>query len=627
MEATAPAESRRRGRAAAAPTRRRARLAPSGGPGPRLATALLVGLIALAGALLVPTASLAAPGGPASSSATAPSTQTGRIVPTVPPVGLPDTPDDYAISARRALRIADRDPTLRAEKLRRGRLTATVDAEPVRRWEVGYYDGSEKVVLVVVDAVNGDVVESWTGIQVTWPMARGREGQFGHLLNAPFVWIPLAAIFFLGLLEWRRPLRIVHLDLLVLLSFGISEAFFNAAEIGVSVPLYYPPILYLLARMAWIGFGGARGQGLRPSIPTRALIVLCVGLAIFRIGLNVLDSGVIDVGYAGVIGADRIVDAEPIYGEGAFPGNNPTGDTYGPANYFAYVPFEQLLPWSGAWDDLPAAHAAAIFFDLFCVAGLLLLGRRLRRVGSGTRLGLVLAFAWLAYPYTDYVLQSNSNDSLLAALLIWSLVLFAQPLGRGALLGVAAMTKFAPLVLAPLFLAGHRGLLWARPRRLALRPILLYGGAFSAAIVLFAAHPAIDPGLAAFYDRTIGSQAARQSPFSIWGQADLEWLHTLVKVAAVAIALAAALVPKRRSFTQIAALGAAVMIAVELTAAHWFYLYIVWFLPMLLVAIATGAGDDDRPPKPGLEDGGRSEHRPAAGIGPDPPELPARIAV
>src|SRR3712207_6970813 len=31
--------------------------------------------------------------------------------------------------------------------------------------------------------------------------------------------------------------------------------------------------------------------------------------------------------------------------------------------------------------------------------------------------------------------------------------------------------------------------------------------------------PAIDPGLATFYDRTVGSQAGRDSPFSIWGQA------------------------------------------------------------------------------------------------------------
>ncbi len=112
------------------------------------------------------------------------------------------------------------------------------------------------------------------------------------------------------------------------------------------------------------------------------------------------------------------------------------------------------MPWSGSWDQLPAAHAAAIFFDLMCVLGLAVLGRRL----GGDRLAATLALAWLAYPYSDFVLQSNSNDSLLAALLIWSFVLFAQPLARGGLLALAATAKFVPFALAPLMLAGERGL-------------------------------------------------------------------------------------------------------------------------------------------------------------------------
>ena len=82
----------------------------------------------------------------------------------------------------------------------------------------------------------------------------------------------------------------------------------------------------------------------------------------FRIGLNLTDSNVIDVGYAGVIGADRLADGDPLYG--GWPKDNEHGDTYGPVTYATYLPFEQLFPWSGVWDDLPAAHGAAIVFDL-----------------------------------------------------------------------------------------------------------------------------------------------------------------------------------------------------------------------------------------------------------------------
>ena len=87
----------------------------------------------------------------------------------------------------------------------------------------------------------------------------------------------------------------------------------------------------------------------------------------------------IDVGYAGTIGADRITHGKTIYGEGEFPDDNPFGDTYGPANYYAYVPFELAMPWDGEWDELPSAHGAAIFFDLAAIAGLFFVGRRMRR--------------------------------------------------------------------------------------------------------------------------------------------------------------------------------------------------------------------------------------------------------
>jgi hypothetical protein len=97
-----------------------------------------------------------------------------------------------------------------------------------------------------------------------------------------------------------------------------------------------------------------------------------------------------------------------------------------------------------------------------------------------------------------------------------------------------------------------------------------------------------DTGLRDLYDRTLGYQAGRPSPFSVWGQEpSLEWLHTAVKVAVVGLGLLVAVVPMRKSPRQVAALGAAVLLAVELAVTHWFYLYVVWFLPLLLVAIMT----------------------------------------
>ena len=42
---------------------------------------------------------------------------------------------------------------------------------------------------------------------------------------------------------------------------------------------------------------------------------------------------------------------------------------------------------------------------------------------------------------------------------------------------------------------------------------------------------------------------------------------------------------------QICALAAAVTIAVQLPAIHWFYYYVIWFAPFLFVAQLAGASE------------------------------------
>ena len=204
--------------------------------------------------------------------------------------------------------------------------------------------------------------------------------------------------------------------------------------------------------MTIAGLRPREGSGpLIASAPVRLLVAGVAVLAAGRIALNVADSQVIDVGVASVIGADRIVDGEPLY-EGAFsPGIDLKGDVYGPAAYLAYVPFELVFGWDGEWDDVPAAHAAAITFDLLCIFGLVALGRRLRSGAEGRALGWALAFAWVACPWTLYAMNANANDGLIAALGIGAMLALASAPVRGALTALAAAAKFGSAALAPLF--------------------------------------------------------------------------------------------------------------------------------------------------------------------------------
>jgi hypothetical protein len=496
-------------------------------------------------------------------------------------------PAGHRLTAERAAAVADTIAKVRRERREYPGAKREVFLKGSDRWQVSYFADTKpgqprkEIAQVLIDDRSGRVLEAWTDYQVPWSMARGYPGAFGRIVNAPWVWISLALAFVVPFL--RRPWQMLHLDLLVLSAFSASTAFFNAARVDVSVPLLYPLLVYLLARMLWIGLRrgeAAREQARRPLallVPVGWLAVAVIFLVGFRVALNVTNSNVIDVGYAGVIGADRIVDGDPLYG--TFPNDNAMGDTYGPVVYLAYVPFEQALRWSGRWDDLPAAHAAAIVFDLLALALCFLIGRRVR----GPALGVLLAYAWAAYPFTLYAQMSNSNDALVAVLVLAAIWTAGSAPARGAFVALAGLTKFAPLALAPL-LAMH-----GRPRS---RPRSLVGfvAGFAAAGLLAFAPLAADLSLRDFWDHTIAFQAQRGSPFSIWGlyDPDVAWLNYLqraVQIGGALLALALAFVPRRRDLVGLSALCAAILIALQLGVSHWFYLYIPWFFGLVMIAL------------------------------------------
>jgi hypothetical protein len=495
-------------------------------------------------------------------------------------------PHGYRLTARAVERIAARPPVIRAELRRHPRARPYEYSKGPGRWQVSWFAAGRKQVelaQVYVDDASGRVTEAWTGFQVAWTMARGYPGAFGRRVNAWYIWIPLCLAFLapflpLGFRRGRPQLRrpsLFHLDLLMLLGFSISLALFNHAQIGLSVPLVYPFLLYLLVRMLLLGFGRGRARRpLRVMVPVSWLAVATVFLLGFRIGLNVTNSNVIDVGYAGVIGADKLIHGKPLYGH--WPKDNASGDTYGPVAYYAYVPFRAIFGWSGTWDNLPASHAAAIAFDLLTLLGLFFLGRRIR----GPTLGVLLAYLWAAYPFTLWTLSSNTNDTLVGLLVVAAVLVITSPTGRGVLGALAGLTKFAPLAVAPLLVRGTG----ERPRR---RSLVVSAVAYVVALVVAMLPVILKHNLHAFWHDTIAYQAGRNTPFSVWGLwGGVGFEQHLVEGAAVALALALFFVPRRRGPVEVAALAAAVVIALQIAANYWLYSYVVWFFPLVAIAVA-----------------------------------------
>jgi hypothetical protein len=506
---------------------------------------------------------------------------------------------------------------------------ATYDSK-YRDWDVKVWSGKAgEIAAGRVDDVSATPTEAWTGPQVAWKMARGGPGAFGgKKINSLSVWLAFCAVFLIGLGDLRRPLSLRNLDLLALLSFSVSLWFFNHGRIFTSVPLVYPGLLYLLARTIWVGVRDRPPPASRPVWPVWLLAAATVFLGGFRVGLNVRDSNVIDVGYAGPIGAQRIAGGQSPYGHfpveeslkacgqadrdgeireriqtnGRCESANPRGDTYGPVAYLAYLPGYWFFGWSGKWDSLPASHFTAIAFDLLCVAGLFFVGRRF----GGNRLGVTLAFAWAAYPFTQYVSSSNTNDAIMPAFLIWGFWLATSPAARGAFAALAGWVKFGAFIVAPL---------WAtypdvrRPRR----TLLFFAGGFALATAASLWVLLLEPNplhaARVFWDRTIPPQVNRHSPFSLWdwgqyhaaGIPGLAWLQKILQALLVAGAIAAAFVPRRKSPLQLAALTGALLIGFELVLTHWFYLYLPWFFGFVAYSVLAAEPRTERAVVPAHE--------------------------
>jgi len=474
-----------------------------------------------------------------------------------------------------------------------------------------FYPPAGEIATGKVFDLTGEVTEAWTGPQVAWKMARGTPGAFGgRKINSYSIWLAFSAVFLIGLVDWRRPFSLRTVDLLALLSFSVSLWFFNRGNVFAAMPIVYPGFAWLVARLLWVGVTDRAPRG-RALWPVWVLAAATVFLAGFRVGLNTRASNVIDVGYSGVIGADRIWNGVDPYGNfpvedsrqpcgpsdadgeirdriqsnGICETANPLGDTYGPVSYFAYLPGYLIFGWSHKWDSLPAVHFTSILFDLLAMLGLAFVGRRL----GGPRIGATAAFAWAAWPFTQYASSSNTNDAIMPALLIWGFAALTSDSVRGIAVALSGWTKFASLVVAPLWL-GYPN---ARDPRSAARMLLAFLAATIAAFLIVLLHWPPWHGVRVFYDRTVGFQFGRTSPFSIWdwrqyharGLPDLHLLQRVLQVALVGGAIVLGWLPRRRTPLRLAAFTAALLVGFELVLTHWFYLYLPWFYPFVVLAL------------------------------------------
>jgi glycosyl transferase family 87 len=392
-------------------------------------------------------------------------------------------------------------------------------------------------------------------------------------LHPLLIAVPSAACFVLGLLDWRHPWRVEHLDLLALAGFVpvamlLSDDFSQAGLWLAAICLGW-----LFSRMLGAAFGAWGMPELRPSIRSRWLGLAILILLLARIG-SIAAGNILDVGQASSLGAWRLLHGLRLYGAPSWPG--PHGfriyrpDSYGPFAYYAYIPFAAIFPRAPAQI---ATLLPAVCFDVLTLAGLHKLGGRL----GGRPLAQALMFAYLLYPFTDLTLMAETNDALIAALCVWTIVAVHRPVTRGLLIAAVALTKFVPVLLAFPFLAVKPG-----RSRYVLTLVVSLGGML--------AWPLATSGVAQFLSSTFGYQLIQRGgglQFSIWTFMPQVAIlaRPVLTIALVLLALSPMWRPPVRDARQHAALAAALLIGVQLLLGYWFYTYLIWFYPLLLVAV------------------------------------------
>jgi hypothetical protein len=247
----------------------------------------------------------------------------------------------------------------------------------------------------------------------------------------------------------------------------------------------------------------------------------------------------------------------------------------------------------------PAASAAEINFwvgrglamlcHLAIVAGLIVIGCwHFQDVSAG----MAMATFYLLLPYTA-VHVGQVHHVWPAALVIWAVTLYRQPTVAGLLLGLAAGSVYFPVLLFPLWLSFY----WRRG-----------AGRFSAAFLL-AAGVSLALTISVLWSngelaRSLQSTLAL-TDWQPWKKPTTEsegvwqgvyWAYrTPVFIAYLAFVLTTAFWPAPKNLGHLLALSAAVLIGIQFWYGDQGGVYVLWYLPLLLLLVFRPNLSERRP--------------------------------
>jgi hypothetical protein len=432
---------------------------------------------------------------------------------------------------------------------------------------------------------------------------RQRQPYGAWLAYQPALLVGLCALFVL--MTSVAPLRRArNLDVLASLSLVVSLVLFQHRYLTPSLLAALPGMVYLLVRSARRALGSATEEpvsvplidvltrGVEPARRVRWLRALLVSLGLIVAMVGISSSGPVDVIFAVMEGATRLVHGVLPYGH--MPTGVIHGDTYPILSYALYAPLAWLSPVNTLWDSVDVGLAVAVLAALVAAWAVFrtAAGARARgagRAGRGARsaaaeeAGLRAALACLAFPPLLITASTGTTDVVLAAMLAVAVLLWRRPTACSSLLAGAAWFKLAPLALLPVCVAPLRG------RRLA--------GALAAIALVSLPPVALLVGLGGVRGpadmlHAISYQFSRGSQQSVWGALGISGLQPLAQACVLGLVAAAVVKLRRepdlaRDRTRMAALAVAILIGLQLAADYWAFLYLVWFMPLVGLSLVS----------------------------------------
>ncbi len=381
----------------------------------------------------------------------------------------------------------------------------------------------------------------------------------------PLTWIYLSSVLIVAVyMRFSRIWSLRNVDLLLLLSAspGLLMVEHDSTRNAGYVWMFAVSGLYL-ARLLLDGVLSRRpvlGQNLNGS----GLAFLC-GAAFLLLAIGALQKPLPP-------STMRVVEqANQMLQHGRQDSGADTGVATGPAAVILAAPARMVFREY-------AARSIAVLAHLAVALGLLFAGKSLF---NHLQLGLAMATLYLLHPATAFDVGAVTHV-LPAALIVWAFVSYRRPLLAGMLLGLACGTLFFPLFLLPIWLAFYG-------RRSALQfgtSLLVVAAGLASTLVLTTPDPD------SFLRRLLGTIHVHVLQFEghdgfqgIWSIGGNGWFRVPVMVTYAVMLTCLTIWPRRKNVEHLITSSAAAIVGTQ----FWYPLeggiYVLWYLPLLLMVV------------------------------------------